>query len=262
MSRIKTSLNAKTADKYDLYQRSVQSAEFEIDFFHRVFRSRRARTAHTMREDFCGTALLTSAWVASNRNRYGVGVDLDPAVLAWGKEHNVNPLGTASERVKLLQQDVRAPSGQRFDIVNAMNFSYWIFKARTEMRDYFKRVRRSLVADGIFFLDAYGGLDAPQEIRTSRRIRGGFTYVWEHASFNPINHDMVCHIHFEFRDGSRLRKAFTYEWRFWSLPEIKELLLEAGFSDVIIHWENNDKYRPTTQAENQPAWIAFLAALV
>jgi hypothetical protein len=31
---------------------------------------------------------------------------------------------------------------------------------------------------------------------------------------------------------------------------------------VIIHWENNDKYRPATLAENQPAWIAFLAALV
>jgi hypothetical protein len=258
----KPELTAKTADKHDLYQRSVQSADFEIDFFHRVFKKQRARTALTLREDFCGTALLSSAWVASNRERTAVGVDIDSNVLAWGDAHNVQPLGAASTRVTLLQQDVRASGRQRFDIVNAMNFSYWVFKTRDELRDYFKRARKSLVADGIFFVDLYGGWDAQQPMPAPRKIRGGFTYIWDQVSFDPITHDVVNYIHFEFKDGSRLRRAFTYEWRFWSLPEIKELLLEAGFSEVIVHWEKNDNYRPATRAENQPGWLAFLAALV
>lgn len=260
MSKAK-SLTAKTADRHDLYQRSVQSADFEIDFFHRVFKKQRGRVAFSMREDFCGTALLSAAWAASHRERLAVGVDIDPKVLAWGSAHNIAPLDEAAARVQLLQQDVRDIGKQRFDIVNAMNFSYWIFKTRAELRHYFECARQSLVQDGVFFLDLYGGWDAQQPMPAPRKIKGGFTYVWDQASFDPITHDVVNHIHFEFKDGSRLRKAFTYEWRFWSLPEVRELLLEAGFKQVIVHWEKNDKYRPATRAENQPGWLAFLAAL-
>lgn len=254
-------LTAKTADRHDLYQRSVQSADFEIDFFHRVFKKQRGRVACTLREDFCGTALLSAAWVASHKERTAVGVDIDPQVLAWGAEHNIAPLAQAGARVTLQQQDVRQHSKQRFDIVNAMNFSYWIFKTRNELRDYFSSARKSLVKDGIFFLDLYGGWDAQQPMPAPRKIKGGFTYIWDQASFDPITHDVVNYIHFEFKDGSRIRKAFTYEWRFWSLPEIRELLLEAGFKEVIVHWEKNDKYKPASRAENQPGWLAFLAAL-
>lgn len=254
-------LTAKNADRHDLYQRSVQSADFEIDFFHRVFKKQRGRAAYSLREDFCGTALLSTAWVESHKQRTAVGVDIDPKVLAWGAAHNIAPLKDAGTRVLLQQQDVRQSGKQRFDIVNAMNFSYWIFKTRNDLRDYFRSARRSLVNDGIFFLDMYGGWDAQQPMCSPRKIKGGFTYVWDQASFDPITHDVVNHIHFEFKDGSKIHKAFTYEWRFWSLPEIKELLLEAGFKDVVVHWEKNDKYKPATRAENQPGWLAFLAAL-
>ena len=51
---------------------------------------------------------------------------------------------------------------------------------------------------------------------------------------------MVNHIHFEFTNGSRLKRAFTYEWRLWTLPEIRELLGEAGFSRSTVYWEDRD----------------------
>ena len=99
-----------------------------------------------------------------------------------------------------------------------------------------------------------------------RKVKAGFTYVWDQDSFDPITHDVVNHIHFEFKDGTRLEKAFTYEWRFWTLPEIKELLLEAGFSDVTVYWDQaevgeDEDYRPSSRAENQPGWLAYLVAL-
>lgn len=267
-------ITAKTADRYTLYQQSVQSAEFEIDFFHRVFKKYHARTAISLREDFCGTGLLSTAWVASRKDRTAVGVDIDPHVLAWGSTHNVQPLGTAAARVTLLQQDVRTRSNRRFDVINAMNFSYWVFMTRAELHNYFVSVRRSLVADGVFFLDLYGGWDAQQPMSTRRKVQGrfvgpsgvhfkdSFTYLWEQASFDPITHRIVNHIHFAFRDGSQLRRAFTYDWRFWTLPEIQEILRAAGFSEVIVHWEKGQIYRPATRADNQPGWLAFLAALV
>jgi hypothetical protein len=36
--------------------------------------------------------------------------------------------------------------------------------------------------------------------------------------------------YFAHREGSALRDAFRYDWRIWSLPELRDLLNEAGFS--------------------------------
>jgi hypothetical protein len=99
-----------------------------------------------------------------------------------------------------------------------------------------------------------------------RKISAGFTYVWDQDQFDPITHACTNHIHFEFKDGTKLKKAFTYEWRFWSIVEISELLTEAGFSEVRVYWDRaedgeDEDYRRTTKAENQPGWLAYIVAL-
>ena len=88
----KKPLTAKTADRHILYQRSVQEPSAELDFIDRVYKLLYERKAESLREDFCGTALLCAAWVKSRKERTATGVDIDPKVLAWGKEHNVAPL--------------------------------------------------------------------------------------------------------------------------------------------------------------------------
>lgn len=239
----------------------MQSVDYEVYFFHRLFKKARKRTALSLREDFCGTALLSAAWVKSHPERSAIAVDIDEKVLAWGAANNVAPLGDAAARVQLRQADVRSKQRERVDIINAMNFSYWIFTTREQMREYFAGVRKGLVDDGMFFLDLYGGWGAHEPKQEPRKIRGGFTYVWDQASFDPIHNQVVNHIHFEFKDGSRLKNAFTYRWRFWSLPEIRELLLEAGFSQVEVFWEDEGDLRLKKRAQNQPGWLVYLAAL-
>ena len=99
------------------------------------------------------------------------------------------------------------------------------------------------------------------------------TYVWDQAKFNPITHDFLCYIHFEFPDGSRLKRAYTYDWRLWTLPELREVLSEAGFSRVHVFWErfeddpeggeeqiSTGEYRETLKANNQQAWVAYIVA--
>jgi hypothetical protein len=148
-----------------------------------------------------------------------------------------------------------------------MNFSYYLFPTRAEMLEYFRNVYDGLVADGIFFLDAYGGYDAPREIEEEREC-DGFTYVWEQSSFNPIDGMMNCHIHFRFPDGSRIDDAFIYRWRLWTLPELRELLYEAGFSEVTIYWEGTDRernegngiYEPSEVGDADPGWICYIVA--
>ena len=54
----KSKLSAKTADIYDLYERSVQDPESEVKLLDRTFKKLLGRRALSLREDFCGTALL------------------------------------------------------------------------------------------------------------------------------------------------------------------------------------------------------------
>jgi SAM-dependent methyltransferase len=260
---------AATADKHDLYQRSVQDAEAEIKFVERAFRSN-DRQALSLREDFCGTALVCARWVESDPARTAVGLDLDRDTLDWGFDHNISPLGDAKDRVRLLEQDVCDPVKDKrgkaqFDVTLALNFSYWVFKTREQLRTYFKNVLSSLKTDGVFILDSYGGWEAQEPMLEPRKIHGGFTYVWDQDGFDPISHDVLNHIHFEFKDGSKLDRAFSYDWRYWSLPEIQEVLHEAGFEQVDVWWDDtNDEeeadYRPRKHVGNQPGWIAYIVA--
>ncbi len=259
---------AEQADRHALYQQAVQDVVAEIDFVQQWFETLSGRPARLLREDFCGTGNTSCEWVRRRSEHQALGLDLDEEVLAWGRQQirqNLNP--EQQQRIELLHCDVRTPPKEPVDMVLAMNFSYYLFPTREAMRAYFSRVRQSLVDDGVFFLDAYGGYDAPREIEESRDC-GDFTYIWEQADYDPVSGMMDCNIHFTFPDGSRLDKAFTYRWRLWTLPELRELLAEAGFRDITVYWEGTDEatgegnglYEPCQRGDADAGWICYLSA--
>lgn len=270
---------AQRADRHVLYQHSVQAADFEVEFFVDRYQELRGKKPRVLREDFCGTALLCVEWVKSHPKRTAVGVDLCQDTLAWGARHNLKPAGRAvSDRIALHHANVLDPLAVKADVTCAMNFSYCVFKQRGALRHYFETVRAGLKEDGLFVLDLLGGTETMSVLEEEREIEDqDFIYIWDQAKFNPITHDFLCHIHFRFSDGSMLRKAFTYEWRLWTLPELREVLQEAGFSRVHVYWEEFEKspgdddddeeqwegtgtYRDTLQAENQEGWVAYIVA--
>ncbi|UCE88471.1 MAG: class I SAM-dependent methyltransferase [Pseudomonadota bacterium] len=265
---------AALADRHALYQRSVQAPEFEVEFFDKTFRELRGRVPLSMREDFCGTAFLSTEWCKSDARRTAIGVDMCADTLAWGTDHNLKPAGDdVARRITLVNADVREVSEPRVDITCALNFSYCVFKTRDELRSYFELAHAGLNPDGLLMLDLFGGTECNDALEEETRIPGAKAkYIWEHASFNPIDHRIVCHIHFAFKDGSRLDKAFTYDWRLWSIPELSELLQEAGFCKVRVYWERFEEgsdrkylegtgeYFEATEVENQESWMAYLVA--
>jgi hypothetical protein len=284
-ARVKTRL-ADTTDRHDLYQRAVQCVEAEIDFVDETFKTLRGRRAKVLREDFCGTANTSCEWVRRRTGNRAVGLDLDQATMDWGLAHGVASLRAPQRRrLTLVRQDVltagaRVGGERGFDVVLAMNFSYFIFKKREVMRRYFKSVRASLASDGVFFMDFFGGADCLRVLKERRAIpratkgepamtayTGPFTYIWDHAAHDPISGDMVCKIHFAFPDGSRMRDAFTYEWRLWQLPELREILAEAGFSRTTVYWEGDDGegggdgiFKPAEKAETSASYICYVSA--
>jgi len=263
--RKKARLTARTADKHDLYQRSVQIPEHEIRLLERIFEAHTGRRPKHLREDFCGTALLCARWAESDPERTAIGLDIDRPTLAWGRAHNLAAIGDAAERVTLLEQDVLVPTRRKVEVVAAYNYSYQVFHDRDVLRSYFRAVFRSLADDGVFVLDALGGWEAQQTRTERRRVDGGWTYVWEQETYDAVNAHFVCHISFEFRDGTALRRCFTYDWRHYSLSELRDLLREAGFVAVDAYWEGatatgegSGTFRRVARAENEPVWNAYL----
>ena len=258
---------AEQADIHDLYERSVQTVDVEVEFLRDTFRAIRGRDAESFREDFCGTSALSCEWVRSRSNRRAIGVDNDPSVLDWGRRHHVGRLPEAARsRVKLVNEDVRTVVTEPVDIVGAFNFSYYCFKTRDELRKYFANVREGLKQDGVFFLDAFGGPEASDLVKDKTKL-DGFTYVWEQEVFEPVTGRILCHIHFKFPDGSKIKRAFTYDWRLWTLPELRELLMEAGFAKVRVYWEGDDgegggngEFKEHATGEADLAWIAYIVA--
>lgn len=260
---------AEEADRHVLYEKSVQDVAVEYKFVSKTFRQLRGRRPKHMREDFCGTANMCCEWVRRGKENTAIGVDLDADVLAWGREHNLSLLKPdARLRTSLIQEDVcRVTTDKPVEVVLAMNFSYQLFMTREQLGGYFSKVHKALAQDGILFMDAFGGYDAYREIR-EKTVHKGFKYIWEQASYNPIDGKMRCHIHFGFPDGSKLKKAFSYEWRLWGLPELRDLLDEAGFSKVTVYWEETDPetgegsgvYSPATVGSADPGWVCFLVA--
>ena len=259
---------ADQADRHILYERAVQCVESEIDMVDETFLKLRGRQARTLREDFCGTANTSCEWVRRRTDNLALGVDLDDEVLGWGKQHNLGSLTEeAMERVQLLHADVLNVDTPAMDIVLAMNFSYWIFGTRETLKAYFSRIRECLVDDGVLFLDFYGGYETMREME-EETDHDDFIYVWDQNRYNPITGEMNCQIHFKFPDGSQMKQAFSYDWRLWTLPEVRELLEEAGFSRVLVHWEGTDEktqegdgiFTATEMGEADAAFICYLSA--
>jgi SAM-dependent methyltransferase len=259
---------AELADRHQLYEASVQDPESELEFVAETFAERVGRPLKLLREDFCGTAHTAAHWVTLDPSHRAIGIDLDAEVLNWGRQHHIGALTPAQQaRIELIEGNVLTASAPPADAILGMNFSYYLFKTRDQLREYFQRAHANLVNDGVLFLDAFGGYEAHREIE-ERTEHDGFTYVWDQAKFDPITHDMTCMIHFEFDDDSEMKAAFTYHWRLWTLPEIKELLLEAGFARATIYWEGTDEesnegngiYSPAEHGEADAGWISYLVA--
>ena len=262
---------ADKADKFYCYEKSVQEPEQEVDIFNLVYRKAYQKKPLTLREDFCGTFAVCCEWVKSDKKRRAIGVDLCAETLQWGIENNLSKLKpAAAERVDTLEKDVRSQTTPQVDVLAAQNYSFWIFKTRKEVVDYFKVVYGNLNDKGVMVMDMMGGKESYATDVTDKRTivkgRNGFKYRWEQAYFNPVTSDCSFYIHFKFGDGSRMKKAFEYHWRFWTIPEVREMLAEAGFRKSLVYWDvapedEEEKWATVEEAPNDDSWLCYIVGI-
>lgn len=255
-------------DKYALYTEAVQSTETDVEFIHDTYKElKNGKEAQSLREDFCGTFALSCEWVKAAKSHKAYGVDLDPEPMEYGRSHYLSKLTPDQQkRLTLIEGDVLKSDLPKVDVTVAVNFSYFLFKKRELLRAYFSKVMRSLNEKGIFIIDVFGGGQCHDAIE-DRIKHKGFTYYWDQTGFDPVTNEAVFHIHFRIGNGEKIERVFTYDWRLWSIPELREILIEAGFKKTHVYWEGTNKngggngeFTRTEKGEPCLSWIAYIVS--
>jgi hypothetical protein len=258
-------------DKYSLYFNSVQNPEADIAVMKQAWKAKyKGEMFKVLREDFCGTFANTVVWVKQNKLNRGIAIDLDQAPIAYGKKHYLSTLNPDQEsRVTILNENVLSSGLPKADVIFAFNFSYYCFQQRKVLTAYFKEVYKKLNSKGMFLMDCFGG--SLTQLTNDYKVyfpSKKYTYHFEQLSFDPINSRAKLAIHFRFKKGKPLNNAFTYDWRMWTIPEVRDLMLDAGFSEAHVYWEGCDadgegtgEYLKTTEGDNSYSWIAFVVGM-
>lgn len=219
-----------------------------------------------MREDFCGTAAVSKLWVqealARGERACGCAVDLNPAVVEAATAAGLVPGLTMR-----CCDAIAAADTDPADVIWVGNFSIgYIFSAKA-LAAYLRACHARLTAKGktggIIACDIYGGASAFRLGSLLRRhtAPGGeiVHYCWTHEAADPLTGMVENSISFkvelagEGSEGSggsgasggsgeivaEWPRAFEYRWRLWSIAELREAMLEAGFvtSEVYVQIE-------------------------
>lgn len=273
MSKSKSKSKASSLppfDKYHYYVHSVQSAAHDASLIRKMTKQYCPKiTDLVLQEDFCGTAALCYEWTELHPKFRAVGIDLDKKALAWGvKHHTPHHSKQAVARVKTICDNVLKVHPIKPHVICALNFSYFFIRAREEMLRYFKASRAALQNHGLLVLDAFGGPNYQLPNSDKRRNAAEkFSFWWEVETFDALSHEMTCHLHYQRQGERRRERVFSYDWRLWGVPEITEILRDAGFSKVHYWAEGVDKkghgngnYRPVRKESDCEAWVCYIVA--
>lgn len=259
----------KTFDRYAYYKRAVQSPEMDCQFISDCYKELRGKRPHDLREDFCGTFAICCEWVRRNKHNFAVGVDIDSEPIEYGRNNYLSKLRKDQQsRVQIVKSSVLTVKARPVDVVAAFNFSFYLFKSRLMLRRYFQRARKGLRNDGLFIVDCFGGKDA-QEGNVEKTKIAGFQYFWDQVGFDPVTNEADFHIHFKLPGESRREKVFSYSWRMWTIPEIRESMLEAGFRKTHVYWEGTTRsgngdgnFKRVEKGEECDGWVAYVVGEV
>lgn len=249
-------------DRYDLYELAVTDPPRLARFIDAVH----GHEPRTLREDFSGSAALARYWATLSPRHHAIAVDQDAEPLARA---------SGTPRLTARRSDVLR-AHDKADIIAAVNFPLGYWHTRPALLKYLRHVRACLRPRGILIADTYGGHDAFTTGKTTTTLRGPagdhIEYTWEQREADPITGRVLDVLHFKVRQRGRrrarlFRDAFVYDWRLWSIPELTDAYLEAGFRHVEVYdrlgdaidQNNNLHVRPVQPGEDlEPSWVVYI----
>lgn len=256
----------------DLYRLAVQHPSAEVSFLLRAYSHYRDGALPTkLKEDFAGTSVVAAEWVGFAEDHRAIAVESHGPTLRWAQRLAKRQLNDRAEDLHFVEADVLDITAPRVDVIAALNFSAFIYHTRDDLRNYFRHARRSLSRDGILAIDVYGGRGAmrvgEQKVRITPEDADPFTYHWDQRACDEVTAKVDCRIHFTLSDGQLVQSAFRYDWRLWTLPELVELMNEAGFSSAEVWCDEYSEHSGTSDGyfrpmPNMPAREDFVAYVI
>lgn len=257
----------KGFDKYHYYIESVQNPQGDAEFFLKTYQDVKKKKPKILREDFCGTFSICCEWVKLDKSFSAIGIDLDKEPIAYGAKNYLSKLTSDQQsRIQVLNKNVLDKKLPASDIIAALNFSYYLFKERDQLKKYFENCLRTLNKGGILIIDCFGGGQCQAAIEEETQYKD-YSYFWDQINFNPVTNEAEFYIHFKLKNQSKIEKLFYYDWRMWTIPELTDLLKEVGFKKPTVYWEGNTSkgegngiFSPTTKGEECDSWIAYIVS--
>ncbi len=216
-------------NKHDLYELCVQSPKDLIPLLRAVH----GNEPMILGEDFSGTAALSHLWIEREQCT-SIAVDYD--------EESLNRRGN-HDRIQKHLCDIREISDP-CDVLFVGNFSIGYMHTREELVEYLKHARQRLQSTGgVFICDTYGGESSYTlgGVHRAHPMPGGklCRYTWEQHEADPITGMVTNLIHFRVERAGviefELEDAFVYQWRLWSIPELRDAMLDAGFKETQVY---------------------------
>ncbi len=268
-------------DRFDCYELCVQSPRHIVAMLESIH----GNEPLILREDFCGTAAVARRWVVAAPDRQAIAIDLDPHTLDKAREL-LSASGEAHKgQVRFASGDcigggAQAPhANDAADVIFVGNFSIGYIEDRATLVRYLAACKARLnlgnggFGGGVFCCDIYGGASAFRlggiERRHPSRGKEIIRYQWLHECADPRTAMVVNSISFRVElDGEivqELPRAFVYSWRLWSLRELTDAMLEAGFGRVEIYKDLNIAPGEPATAVQSPEelgedWVVLVAA--
>lgn len=234
-------------NKHYFYEQAVQNPPETVSLIKKICREVGEGEYLSLREDFCGTGKIACEWVRSNPDAKAMGIDISAEVLGQAMERHASKLTDKQKsRIRFVEGNVvystgiaRQENWGTFDVAHAGNFSYNCLKDRNSLREYFRSVASTLRKQGgVFILEGAGGPGFCTEDKeiSDVEMSNGHTieYCWHQKKYSQTTGELLAAIHFKTPDGKVMKNAFVYDWRVWTVPELRELLIETGFSKVEV----------------------------
>ncbi|MFO0860956.1 MAG: class I SAM-dependent methyltransferase [Phycisphaerales bacterium] len=258
-------------DRFDCYELCVQSPRHVAAFLRAVH----GNHPLILREDFCGTAALSRRWLEdaarSGEHARAIAVDLDQQAIARAR-----PVQGLDRVIGDSTDPSTGPAAA--DVIFVGNFSIGYLHTRESLVSYFRLSRDRLAlgnggfGGGILVCDTYGGASAFKLGSLTRkhpsRAREIIHYHWQHEEADPLTAMVTNSISFRVEaDGEivqELPRAFVYRWRLWSIAELREAMVEAGFASTEVYTDCNiapgEMPRPVSSDDLAEDWIVLIAA--
>jgi SAM-dependent methyltransferase len=261
-------------DKHSLYELCAQNPPRDAKLLRAIHADGVAapRSTLILGEDFCGTAALSRAWCDLLPRGRAIGVDIDEPTIQVARERSGgrDRMTLIRADVRRVREKVDLIAVLNFSVGEIHDRAALVryFKhARSRLKP-----RGCFICDIYGGTDAFepGLLDQPIKPppKPHPGSRDKILYSWEQRSANPLTGRVVNAMHFEVvprdvavpprqpvrasTDGRHglspkaatsrgtgspqvFLNAFVYTWRLWSVPELRDAMLDAGFTSTSVY---------------------------